>query len=47
MIKRGKIFGIPVAFIAAAIAAYLFRDKLKPLFDKLMSLFNKNNTPTA
>lgn len=48
MFKRGKIFGIPVSYIVLGVVAFLFKDKLKPLFDKAVSLFKKNEqTPTA
>jgi hypothetical protein len=48
MFKRGKFFGIPIIYIVAGIAAFLFRDKLKPLFEKVQSLFTKKDqTPTA
>lgn len=48
MFKRGKIFGVPVIYIVAGIVAYLFRDQLKPLFEKVKNLFTKKDqTPTV
>ncbi|MGN6437538.1 MAG: hypothetical protein ACTHMM_13440 [Agriterribacter sp.] len=44
---KKKIFGIPVLLIVAGIAAYVFRDKLKPLIDKIKSMLSKETSSTT